>query len=510
VADQTATTEFFLKGEPIKSSDRFEVKNLGGGKHQLIINSLQLDDVGEVKCRSGKLKSTCQLTIVKGEVKPEINLEGPVEGPTGKPLIMDVPYTIDGARKSPVEAKLFKDGKALTPKDGLETVVQDDKVVFKFKKTSRPMSGKYQIKLSNAQGETSKEVYINIQDVPNAPESVDVQEIFQTSCLLKWKKPKDDGGAALIKYIVERQDLSFKGGWPPVGEVTADQLQMRCEDLINKKEYKFRVIAVNKMGNSEPANFPKTVLAKDPWDEPGKPGNAEVIDWNKDYADLKWTKPENDGGSPITGYVIEYKEKFGKDWVTAKELSGDATAAHVDGLQEGTQYEFRIRAVNKAGPGEPSDATKPIICKSRFVKPYIIGDDLKPLVIKRGQVIKYDIKYGGEPEPEVVWMLENKAIKIDGERIPNTDVIRISVDKYERNTVLSVRKAVRADSGKYKLVLTNSSGTCEGVADVVVLDKPSRPQGPIVADEIRADHIKIKWKKPEDAGGSPVTGYVVE
>ena len=47
--------------------------------------------------------------------------------------------------------------------------------------------------------------------------------------------------------------------------------------------------------------------------------------------------------------------------------------------------------------------------------------------------------------------------------------IRISVDKYERNTVLSVRKAVRADSGKYKLVLTNSSGTCEGVADVVVL-----------------------------------------
>ena len=31
-----------------------------------------------------------------------------------------------------------------------------------------------------------------------------------------------------------------------------------------------------------------------------------------------------------------------------------------------------------------------------------------------------------------------------------------------------------------------------------------------MADEIRADHIKIKWKKTEDAGGSPVTGYVVE
>jgi|688.fasta_scaffold1255426_1 putative exporter of polyketide antibiotics len=48
-------------------------------------------------------------------------------------------------------------------------------------------------------------------------------------------------------------------------------------------------------------------------------------------------------------------------------------------------------------------------------------------------------------------------------------VDRVSVDKYERNSVLTVRKAVRADSGIYKIVLKNSSGTCEGVADVVVL-----------------------------------------
>lgn len=46
---------------------------------------------------------------------------------------------------------------------------------------------------------------------------------------------------------------------------------------------------------------------------------------------------------------------------------------------------------------------------------------------------------------------------------------RITIDKYEKNTVLTVRRTTRPDSGKYKLVLTNSSGTCESVADVVVL-----------------------------------------
>ena len=49
----------------------------------------------------------------------------------------------------------------------------------------------------------------------------------------------------------------------PHGEPTS----YKVEDLIHKKEYKFRVRAVNKLGPSEPANYPKTILAKDPWGE---------------------------------------------------------------------------------------------------------------------------------------------------------------------------------------------------------------------------------------------------
>ncbi|KAI5639981.1 immunoglobulin i-set domain-containing protein [Phthorimaea operculella] len=509
--DQTAEAVWTFNGKPIEPNDRIEIKNLGGGKHQLVFNKVDMEDDGEITCTSGPLTSSCKLSVKKGESKPAIECPDEFNGPAGQPFVIEVPYKVTGTRQTPVEAKLWKDGKALPAKE-VEVIIEQEKVLFKIKKPTREGSGKYQIKMSNAQGEDSKDVHINMQTPPTPPQDVDVSEIFQTSCVVAWKAPQDDGGSPIVKYVIERQDMSLKAGWDNVGEVPQGQpLKYKVEDLIAKKTYKFRIRAVNKIGSSEPGLFAKPVLAKDPWDEPSKPKNVELVDWDKDHADLKWQKPDNDGGAPITGYVIEYKEKFGKDWVKGKEVPGDCLAATQDGLKEGGTYEFRIRAINKAGPGEPSDSTKPIIAKCRFVKPYIIGEGLQNMIIKKGQVITFDIKYGGEPEPEVKWMKgEEKRGKAFTEKELKEEGERITIDKYEKNTVLNVRKTTRPDSGKYKLVLTNSSGTCESIADVVVLDKPNRPNGPIEVVDIRAEKATVKWKKPDDWQGSDITGYTLE
>lgn len=58
--------------------------------------------------------------------------------------------------------KLFKDGKPLTAKD-VTVNVTDDKVTFTFSKPTSSQSGKYQVKLSNEQGEDTKDININMQ-----------------------------------------------------------------------------------------------------------------------------------------------------------------------------------------------------------------------------------------------------------------------------------------------------------------------------------------------------------
>lgn len=103
-------------------------------------------------------------------------------------------------------------------------------------------------------------------------------------------------------------------------------------------------------------------------DEPGKPGTPEIVDYDNKGVNLKWAPPASDGGAPIEKYIIEKKDRFKPDWEKASEVPGDVTEARVEDLKERGEYQFRVVAVNKAGPSEPSDASKMQIIKHRARK----------------------------------------------------------------------------------------------------------------------------------------------
>lgn len=404
----------------------------------------------------------------------------------------------------PVEAsprptyKWTVDGKPIEPGSRVDMNLFQNELSFEIPFSARSDTGFYTLTLKNEVGECSASAHATVLDKPNPPEApLNITNITKEGCHLSWLPPKDDGGSPILHYVIEKMDLS-RGTWTDAGMSTTTAHDV--SRLIHRKEYLFRVKAVNAIGESEPLEAPKSIIAKNEFDEPDAPGKPAITDWDKDHVDLQWTPPKSDGGAPLTGYIIQKKEKGNPYWVNAVHVPPNKTAATVPELTEGQEYEFRIIAVNQAGQSEPSEPSDMIMAKARYLAPKIITP-LHDIRIKAGLMLHVDIDFIGEPAPEVIWDRNSKPLE-------STD--RTTVTSIGHHTVVHTVNCNRSDSGVYHLLLRNDSGIDEGSFQLIVLDRPAPPQGPLEYEEITANSVTVSWKPPKDNGGSEITAYVIE
>ena len=94
-------------------------------------------------------------------------------------------------------------------------------------------------------------------------------------------------------------------------------------------------------------------------DPPGCPSQPEVIDSGCSFIKINWKKPVNDGGNPVTGYMVEMKHVDDTEWIPCNSFPTKTTEYTATNLVEGQTYELRVKAVNEAGPGAPSKPCKP-------------------------------------------------------------------------------------------------------------------------------------------------------
>lgn len=87
---------------------------------------------------------------------------------------------------------------------------------------------------------------------------------------------------------------------------------------------------------------------------------------------VNWDEPKYDGGSPITGYIIEKKDTTAKRWsrVTREPIRALPLGNnwYVTGLLESAMYQFRVIAINAAGCGLPSVPSDPVLCRDPISK----------------------------------------------------------------------------------------------------------------------------------------------
>lgn len=283
--------------------------------------------------------------------------------------------------------------------------------------------GEYRLSVKNSHGQDTEAANLTVLDKPTKPNGpLEVSDVFEDNLNLSWKPPDDDGGEPIEYYEVEKLDPST-GRWMPCAKVK--DTKAHIDGLKKGQSYQFRVKAVNKEGPSDALSTEKDTVAKNPYEAPGKPKTPEITDWDADRVSLEWQPPDSDGGAPITQYIIEKKGKHGREWQECAKVSGDHTSADVLGLKEGEEYQFRVKAVNKAGPGDASDPSKKVVAKPRnrkhfsipiitsqiSVKPWIDREAMKTVTVKVGQDVEFDVPVRGEPPPKKEWSFNEKSIQ---------------------------------------------------------------------------------------------------
>ena len=74
---------------------------------------------------------------------------------------------------------------------------------------------------------------------------------------------------------------------------------------------------------------------------------------------VKWAVCTNDGGSSITGYVVEYRHALDPASPFETHLLGDDVfSTTLDNLVPSTEYEVRVRVENAVGHSDPSVTTR--------------------------------------------------------------------------------------------------------------------------------------------------------
>ena len=104
-------------------------------------------------------------------------------------------------------------------------------------------------------------VFLFYKAVPSPPATPEVSKIKATSMTVSWTPPSSDGGSPITGYVLEKCDVST-GRWVPVNRAPIRETSLVVDQLREKSEYCFRVVALNVAGESKPSEPSRSHVAK--------------------------------------------------------------------------------------------------------------------------------------------------------------------------------------------------------------------------------------------------------
>lgn len=324
---------------------------------------------------------------------------------------------------------------------------------------------------------------------PSQPSSPEPVELTDDSITLFWHPPEDDGNCEIIEYILEYQEIREKT-WTRITKIT--DTTYKITELRKDTEMNFRVTAVNEIGPSKPSEPSKAKISKPVKKEP--PTFTELL---KDVT-IGLNKPLTlsgvVGGVPIPE-VLWFKDDqpFASKYISYESRNAKYT---IESTTETTAGTYKCIATNEMGE---SSTTCTVIIQE---KPIITIDE--KLISQNLRVqSQYEVfaTVSGYPLPKIQWYKDNIKVETNEE---------YTIETTKTTTKLVVKSIERHHSGKFTVKAKNTGGTSVVDLSLTVIDKPSKPEGPLLLREISDEAVVLEWKAPGDDGGLDIQQYSIE
>ncbi|MYH72477.1 MAG: hypothetical protein F4153_07875 [Acidimicrobiia bacterium] len=187
---------------------------------------------------------------------------------------------------------------------------------------------------------------------PGEPTGVQIISRGPDQLTVAWNAPAATGGSAITGYTVQWCTATNNACASSWSSASATGTSIGISGLSGGTSYGVRVQALNSSGTGRWSN---TVFSSTPPPPPPGPPTGLAATVEDRQLALRWNEPPSNG-SPISHYTIECRlggtaiavgSCGSSNWIAYATVSTNSTT--VRGLANGTAYDIRVRATNRAG-----------------------------------------------------------------------------------------------------------------------------------------------------------------
>ncbi|KAF4082900.1 hypothetical protein AMELA_G00133910 [Ameiurus melas] len=488
------------------SDSRFEL--LGGGSLQIF--NLTEEDGGIYSCLAANandsVEAQAELTI---QVPPQF-LKRPTN--TYAHEATDILFECEATGSPAPTIKWVKNGDAVVPSDYFRILKEQNLQVQGLVKTDE---GFYQCLAENEVGNIQASAQLIILDqglggssgsdhvpvpgpVPSAPRDVVASLVSTRFIKLTWRLPLEPHGDDITYSVYYGLESTKRER--TVNTSRPGEMQVTIQNLKPDTKYTFRVVAYNKHGRGE-SSVPLRVATQPEVQVPGPAPNFQAVVQTSSSVSLSWDKPLT-GNGDIQNYKVYYMEKsLGSE----KDIEVSGLTYTMSGLKKFTEYNFRVVAYNKHGPGVstedvsvrtysdvPSAAPQNMTVDVLNSKSLMVRWQPPPADAQNGEIIDYKIRY------------KKGTRKSEPLEITTGNQLSKLIDGLQRGTEYSVRVSAITVNGSGPATDWTTAETFESDLDETrVPDVPgSLHVRPLV------NSIVVSWSPPENQD-IVVRGYII-